>query len=102
MLPSNQAAISKTVSHDENASMRTEHNKKPHFQPYLTYYSSRSTDDAMSKTLHLVLSKLDKKGAYVRMPSIDFSSALNTIHRIPQKLVTKVNLLFFTLSATTA
>ncbi|KAK1787328.1 hypothetical protein P4O66_002830 [Electrophorus voltai] len=55
------------------------------------YRSNRSTDDAISITLHLALTHLDKKGTYVRMLFIDFSSAFNTI--VPQHLIGKLILL---------
>ncbi|KAK1796807.1 hypothetical protein P4O66_000875 [Electrophorus voltai] len=55
------------------------------------YRSNRSTDDAISTILHLALTHLDKKGTYVRMPFIDFSSAFNTI--VPQHLIGKLSLL---------
>ncbi|KAK1791977.1 hypothetical protein P4O66_001747 [Electrophorus voltai] len=56
-----------------------------------TYRSNRSTDDAISTTLHLALTHLDKKGTYVRMLFIGFSSAFNTI--VPQHLIRKLSLL---------
>ncbi|KAK1804908.1 hypothetical protein P4O66_019284, partial [Electrophorus voltai] len=52
------------------------------------YCSNRSTDDAISTTLHLALIHLDKKGNYIRML---FSSALNTI--VSQHLIGKLSLL---------
>ncbi|KAI5619892.1 hypothetical protein C0J50_20542 [Silurus asotus] len=55
------------------------------------YRPNRSTDDAISTTLHLVLTHLDKKDSYVKMLFIDFSSAFNTI--IPQHLIEKLRLL---------
>ncbi len=55
------------------------------------YRPNRSTDDAISSTLHLALTHLDNKDSYVRMLFIDFSSAFNTI--IPQQLINKLNLL---------
>ncbi|KAK1785701.1 hypothetical protein P4O66_019042, partial [Electrophorus voltai] len=55
------------------------------------YHSNCSTDDAISTTLHLALTHLDKKGTYVRMLFIDFSSAFNTI--VPQHLIGKLSLL---------
>ncbi|KAK1806963.1 hypothetical protein P4O66_005446, partial [Electrophorus voltai] len=55
------------------------------------YHSNRSTDDAISTTLHLALTHLDKKGTYVRMVFIDFSSSFNTI--VPQHLIGKLSLL---------
>ncbi len=55
------------------------------------YRPNRSTDDAISTTLHLALTHLENKESYVRMLFIDFSSAFNTI--IPQQLINKLNLL---------
>ncbi len=55
------------------------------------YRLNRSTDDAISSTLHLALTHLENKDSYVRMLFIDFSSAFNTI--IPQQLINKLNLL---------
>ncbi|KAK3537275.1 hypothetical protein QTP70_007002 [Hemibagrus guttatus] len=55
------------------------------------YHLNRSTDDAISTTLHLSLTHLDNKDTYVRMLFIDFSSAFNTI--IPQQLIEKLILL---------
>ncbi len=53
------------------------------------YRPNRSTDDAISSTLHLALTHLENKDSYVRMLFIDFSSAFNTI--IPQQLINKLN-----------
>ncbi|KAK1801367.1 hypothetical protein P4O66_023040, partial [Electrophorus voltai] len=55
------------------------------------YHPNCSTDDAISTTLHLALTHLDKKGTYVRMLFIDFSSAFNTI--VPQHLIGRLSLL---------
>ncbi|KAI5614992.1 gastrula zinc finger protein XlCGF28.1-like [Silurus asotus] len=55
------------------------------------YRPNRSTDNAISTTLHLTLTHLDNKNSYVRMLFIDFSSAFNTI--IPQHLIEKLSLL---------
>ncbi|KAL0150808.1 hypothetical protein M9458_053890 [Cirrhinus mrigala] len=55
------------------------------------YRPNRSTDDAISSTLHLALTHLKNKDSYVRMLFTDFSSAFNTI--IPQQLINKLNLL---------
>ncbi|KAI4883753.1 hypothetical protein NFI96_007668 [Prochilodus magdalenae] len=55
------------------------------------YRPNRSTDDAISTTLHLALTHLENRDTYVRMLFIDFSSAFNTI--IPQHLIRKLNLL---------
>ncbi len=56
-----------------------------------TYCQNRSTDDAISSTLHLALTHLEYKHSYVRKLFIDFSSVFNTI--IPQLLINKLNLL---------
>ncbi len=58
---------------------------------HFAYRPNRSTDDAISSTLHLALTHLENKDSYVRMLFIDFSSAFNTI--IPQQLINKLNLL---------
>ncbi len=55
------------------------------------YRPNRSTDDAISSTLHLSLTHLENKDSYVRMLFIVFSSAFNTI--IPQQLINKLRLL---------
>ncbi|KAK3535534.1 hypothetical protein QTP70_016804, partial [Hemibagrus guttatus] len=55
------------------------------------YRPNRSTDDAITTTLHLSLTHLDNKDTYVRMLFIDCSSAFSTI--IPQHLIEKLNLL---------
>ncbi|KAK3574279.1 hypothetical protein QTP86_004378 [Hemibagrus guttatus] len=55
------------------------------------YRPNRSTDDAVSTTLHLSLTHLENKNTYVRMLFIDFSSAFNAI--IPQHLTQKLSLL---------
>ncbi len=55
------------------------------------YRPNRSTDDAISSTLHLALTHLENKDSYVRMLFIDFSSAFNTI--IPQQIINKLYLL---------
>ena len=56
------------------------------------YRKNRSTDDAVSLTLHHVMKHLDiKKPTFVRMLFIDFSSAFNTI--LPQKLFDKLRAL---------
>ncbi len=55
------------------------------------YLPNRSTDNAISSTLHLALTHLENKDSYVRMLFIDFSSAFNTT--IPQQLINKLNLL---------
>ncbi|KAK1794767.1 hypothetical protein P4O66_009973, partial [Electrophorus voltai] len=60
------------------------------------YRPNRSTDDAISTTLHLALTHLEKKGTYVRMLFTDFSSAFNTI--VPQHLIGKLSLLGLNIS----
>ncbi|KAK5853457.1 hypothetical protein PBY51_014606 [Eleginops maclovinus] len=52
------------------------------------YRANRSTDDAISLTLHTALSHLDRRNIYVRMLFIDYSSAFNTI--VPSKLIIKL------------
>ena len=55
------------------------------------YRPNRSTDDAISTTLHTALTLRDKRNTYVRMLFIDYSSAFNTI--VPSKLVIKLETL---------
>ncbi|KAI4874533.1 hypothetical protein NFI96_008031 [Prochilodus magdalenae] len=55
------------------------------------YRPNRSTDNAISTTLHLSLTHLDNRDTHVQMLFIDFSSAFSTI--IPQHLIGKLNLL---------
>uniref|UniRef100_A0A3P9MQB6 Reverse transcriptase domain-containing protein n=1 Tax=Oryzias latipes TaxID=8090 RepID=A0A3P9MQB6_ORYLA len=52
------------------------------------YKPNRSTDDAISTTLHSALSHLDHPGNYVRLLFLDFSSAFNNI--IPDILTEKL------------
>ncbi|XP_049336921.1 uncharacterized protein LOC125802521 [Astyanax mexicanus] len=52
------------------------------------YRQNRSTDDAITLTLHTALSHLDKKDTYVRMLFVDYSSAFNTI--VPSRLDVKL------------
>uniref|UniRef100_A0A8C7T6I6 Reverse transcriptase domain-containing protein n=1 Tax=Oncorhynchus mykiss TaxID=8022 RepID=A0A8C7T6I6_ONCMY len=52
------------------------------------YRPKKSTDDAITITLHTALSHLDKRNTYVRMLFIDYSSAFNTI--VPSKLIIKL------------
>ena len=40
------------------------------------YRANRSTEDAITTTLHAALSHLEQPGSYVRMLFVDFSSAL--------------------------
>ncbi len=56
-----------------------------------TYHSNRSTDDAVTFTLHTALSHLENKDTYVRMLFVDYSSAFNTI--VPATLVAKLQTL---------
>ncbi|KAI4892187.1 hypothetical protein NFI96_026690 [Prochilodus magdalenae] len=53
------------------------------------YRRNRSTEDAISAALHIVLSHLDCQSSYVRMLFINFSSAFNTV--IPSKLIYKLS-----------
>ncbi len=54
------------------------------------YRPNRSTDDAISQVLHSSLTHIDSKnGNYVRLLSIDYSSAFNTI--VPTKLAVKLS-----------
>ena len=62
------------------------------------YCPNRSTDDAISITLHTALSHLDKRNTYVRMLFIDDSSAFSTI--VPTKRITKLRTLGLNTSAT--
>jgi hypothetical protein len=55
------------------------------------YCPNRSTDGAISITLHTALSHLDKRNTYVRMLFIDYSSLFNTI--VPTTLITKLRTL---------
>ncbi len=43
------------------------------------YRSYHSTDEAIAFTLHTALSHLENKNTYVRMLSVDYSFAFNTI-----------------------
>lgn len=52
----------------------------PTLDPHqFAYRPNRSTEDAITTALHAALSHLEKKGSYVRMLFIDYSSAFNTI-----------------------
>uniref|UniRef100_A0A3B3QVD1 Reverse transcriptase domain-containing protein n=1 Tax=Paramormyrops kingsleyae TaxID=1676925 RepID=A0A3B3QVD1_9TELE len=51
------------------------------------YRSNRSTEDAISITLHTTLSHLENKNCYARL-FVDYSSAFNTV--IPSQLITKL------------
>ncbi len=52
------------------------------------YRRSRSTEDAIAHILHTTLSHLDKRGSYVTLLFVDYSSAFNTI--VPSRLMTKL------------
>ncbi|KAJ8342690.1 hypothetical protein SKAU_G00326180 [Synaphobranchus kaupii] len=52
------------------------------------YRPNRSTEDAISLTLHSALTHLEESGSYVRILFIDYSSAFNTV--IPRKLISKL------------
>ncbi len=52
------------------------------------YHPNRSTEDTTAHNLHTTLSHLDKKGSYVRLLFVDYSSAFNTI--VPSRLLTKL------------
>ncbi|KAI4893673.1 hypothetical protein NFI96_030505 [Prochilodus magdalenae] len=52
------------------------------------YRQNRSTDDAITLTLHTALSHLDNRNTYVRMLFVDNSSAFNTI--VPSRLDIKL------------
>ena len=53
------------------------------------YCSNRSTKDAIAHILHTILSHLNKKGRYMRLLFIDYSSVFSTI--VPStRLVTKL------------
>lgn len=53
------------------------------------YRANRSTEDAVSITLHTALTHLQQPNTYARMLFVDFSSAFNTV--IPDKLVLKLH-----------
>jgi hypothetical protein len=55
------------------------------------YRPNRSTDDAISITLHTALSHPYKRNTHVRMLFFNYSSAFNTI--IPSKLILKLRAL---------
>uniref|UniRef100_A0A3P9M7M4 Reverse transcriptase domain-containing protein n=1 Tax=Oryzias latipes TaxID=8090 RepID=A0A3P9M7M4_ORYLA len=62
----------------------------PIFVPHqFAYKANRSTDDAISITLHTALSHLEHRDTYARMLFVDYSSAFNTI--IPDILVNKLS-----------
>jgi hypothetical protein len=65
--------------------------REPQDPLQFAYRTNRSADDAISITLHIALSYLDKRNTYVRMLFIDYSSAFNTI--VPSKLITKLRTL---------
>ncbi|XP_071944816.1 uncharacterized protein [Antedon mediterranea] len=57
-------------------------------QYQFAYRPNRSTEDAVSITLHRILEHLERDKRYARILYIDFSSAFNTI--VPYKLHTKM------------
>ena len=63
----------------------------PHDPHQFAYRPNRSTEDAISTTLHSIITHLDQKVTFARILYIDFSSAFNTV--IPQKLMAKLVLL---------
>lgn len=65
-----------------------------HTGPIFVCLPSQSHPNAMSATLHLSLTQLDKNKYYVKMLFIDFRSAFNTI---PQHLKTKLSLVHLSL-----
>lgn len=60
-------------------------------QYQFAYRPNCSTEDAISTTLHTVLTHLEQRNTYARIRYVDFSSAFNTI--IPQRLMGKLLLL---------
>jgi len=54
------------------------------------YRANQSTEDAIASALHLALTHLGQKGTYMRILSINYSSAFNTI--VPSRLITKLGL----------
>lgn len=52
------------------------------------YRANRSPEDAITTTLHAVLSHFEHQGSYAQMLFVDFSSAFNTI--LPHRLVNKL------------
>ncbi|KAF7646613.1 hypothetical protein LDENG_00184830 [Lucifuga dentata] len=64
----------------------------PSFNPHqFAYRTNRSTEDAISITLHTALSHLEHRNSYVRMLFVDYSSTFNTI--IPDILINKLSAL---------
>jgi hypothetical protein len=57
----------------------------------VAYRPKRSTDDAISISLHTVFSHLDKRNTYVRMLFIGYLSAFKTI--VPSKAITNLRTL---------
>ena len=56
-----------------------------------TYQPNRSTSDTIAAVLHYSLSHLENKDSYIRMLSVNYSSAFNTV--IPYKLTHKLSTL---------
>ncbi|XP_072769512.1 uncharacterized protein [Nerophis lumbriciformis] len=64
----------------------------PDFDPHqFAYRANRSTEDAIAVALHSALNHLEQQQSYVRMLSVDYSSAFNTI--IPDRLCNKLDTL---------
>lgn len=55
------------------------------------YRAKRSTEEAITTTLHTALSHLEQSGSYVRLLFADFSTAFNTI--LPYRLMSKIEAL---------
>eukprot|EP00061_Rhincodon_typus_P013597 g40064.t1 len=53
------------------------------------YRHNKSTEDAISLTLHSSLQHLVNKGTYIRLLLVDYSSAFNTI--IPSRVISKLH-----------
>ncbi len=78
--------IALIINHNEvlwEASHAQHQNQPPNTLDPLqfAYRPNRSTDDAISSTLHLALTHLENKDSYVRMLFIDFSSGIQ--HKNP-------------------
>ncbi|KAF0040427.1 hypothetical protein F2P81_006325 [Scophthalmus maximus] len=59
-----------------------------HVQKQLAYRANRSTEDTISIALQTAQEHLEKPNTYVRMLSLDFSSAFHTV--IPSRVVSKL------------
>ena len=58
-------------------------------QHQYAYRANRSAEDAVTTALHTALTHLDHSNTYVRLLSVDFSSAFNTV--VPHKLIRKLS-----------